>query len=547
MKTGRRLRLFIIARIIVTLLFLVSVIVLKLQDQEAIDNVAFKGIVQLMAFSCVLSAISLAALRRTTWLLALTYLQIIWDLLFVTLLLVFTDGIASPFSFLYLLAVMNAGMLLSRREAIYTAALCAILYGAMVDFQYYGLLSNIGLTPLAALQRGAAVVFYTIFLHLTGFVLTAFIAGYLAERARSSEDALRVTEVNYEELNRLHSTIVQHLEYGLMTVTREGNIQVFNPYLQAITSMSQEEAYGRPSVSVFPALPDGDEAFSRYCQGEFSYQHSKGDSIIIGYASVPFHDARGEVAGIIVTLRNLTYIRQMEVALKRSDQLAALGELSARMAHEIRNPLAAISGSVQLLAGNGCLRQNESRLLEIVLRESERLNGLITDFLNYARPLPPKYENFDFTGFVEDLVTLLTADTGFERTIISTDLQPGIKVSADRGQLQQVLINLMQNGAESMPAGGVLNLAASMQQGEDDSGHHFSLLRISVADRGPGLAFETRRHLFEPFWTTKANGTGLGLATVYRIVEGHGGSISADEREGGGTVFTLLLPTLEEH
>jgi len=380
MKTERRLRLFIVARIVVTLLFLVSVLVLKVQDPEAIENTAFRGIVLLMASSCFFSAASLAALRRKRWQLSLTYLQIFWDLLFVTLLLLFTDGIASPYSFLYLLAIMNAALLLSRREALYTAALSGILFGAMVDLQYYGLLDKVGLSPLSALQRGSVVIFYTIFLHLTGFIVTAFITGYLTERARSSEDALRVSQVNYEELQRLHSSIVQHLTNGLMTVTRDGSIRVFNPYLERLTGISQEDAYDKACHIIFPHVPWGEQSLSQPQQGEFCYRTASVEPLIIGYRTMPFCDVLGEPAGMIVTIRNLTDSKQLELALKRQDRLAALGELAARMAHEIRNPLAAISGSVQLLAVNGCLQEHESKLLAIVLRESDRLNGLITDF-----------------------------------------------------------------------------------------------------------------------------------------------------------------------
>jgi len=546
MKTERRLRLFIVARIAVTVLLLASIIILKLQDPEAIDTTAYRGVVLLMVSSCLFSAASLAALRRQQWQLPLTYLQIVWDLLFVTLLLVFTDGIASPYSFLYLLAVMNAALLLSRREALYTAALSGILFGALVDLQYYGMLTTIGLSPLAALQRGGVVLFYTIFLHLTGFVLTAFITGYLAERARSTEDALRTSEVNYEELQRLHSSIVQHLENGLMTVTREGLIRVFNPYLERLTGISQEAAYGKPCHGLFPQLPCGEYAQRQPQQGEFSYRAASADPLIIGYTTVPLLDAQGEPSAMIVTLRNLTKSKQLELALKRQDRLAALGELSARMAHEIRNPLAAISGSVQLLAGHGCLREHESRLLAIVTRESERLNGLITDFLAYARPAVPRFEQFRLADLMDDLVTLLSADVRFERVTLDTQVAPELLIKADRGQLHQVMLNLLQNGAEAMPQGGVLSLAATRQDGQDDAGQRIALVGISVSDQGCGLDEETCRHLFEPFWTTKPNGTGLGLATVYRIVETHGGTIQAQAREGGGTVFTILLPMVEE-
>lgn len=545
MRNKQRLRFFVVARIVVTLLFLASVIVLKLQDPEAIDNFAFRGIVQLMALSCLFSAASLAVLRLQRWLQPLTYAQIVWDLLFVTCLLIFTDGIASPYSFLYLLAIMNAAMLLSRREAIYTAALCGILYGAMVDLQYYGLLVSLGLSPLAALQRGEGVVFYTIFLHLTGFVLTASITGYLAERARSSEDALRATEINYDELNRLHGTIVHNLEYGLITITGQGTIRVFNPFVEQLSGVSQAQAYDRHISSIFPHLAvQGGEGEKRH--GEFTYRSSTGTPLVIGYSAIPFFDTVGDPAGLIVSLRNLTELRQMELALKRADRLAALGELSARMAHEIRNPLAAISGSVQLLAGNSALYEQEARLLSIVLRESDRLNLLISEFLSYARPAEPRFVRFELNGFLQDLLLLLKADSRFEQIRITTALTTGVVVNADQGQLHQVLLNLLQNAAEAMPSGGELELETAVQSGADDAGQAFSLVRIAVSDRGTGIDDETRKHLFEPFWTTKPAGTGLGLATVYRIVEAHGGAIQAHDREGGGTVFTILLPIVEE-
>lgn len=539
MKTERRLRLFIFARIVVVVLFLVSTIILKLSDAEAISDIQFRGVVELMVLSCCVSLVSLAALRRQSWLLPLTRLQIVWDILFVTLLLMLTDGIASPYSFLYLLAIMSAGMLLNRQQALYTAALCIILYGAMVDLQYFGMLRDIGLSPETAQQRGNVVIFYTLFLHLVGFVLAAIMGSHLAERAR-------LTEVNYEELKQLHSTIVENLESGLLTITRDRLIRVFNPYVEKMTGMTQVHAYGRPISAVFPSLPVVSGAFEQHGQGEFFYRPASGTPLTIGYATMPFKNLKGETAGLIVTLKDLTGLKQMELALKRSDRLAALGELSARMAHEIRNPLAAISGSVQLLSEHGSLRDHESRLLTIVMRESDRLNGLITDFLAYARPTPPRCEHFNLYHLMRDLQALLAADNRFDKIRLVLDLSEDLTAWADRGQLQQVLLNLLHNAAEAMPDGGEVALSADLQSGTDDAGRAFSLLCLKVLDQGCGMDEDTCRHLFEPFWTTKPAGTGLGLATVYRIVEGHGGMVQAAPRDEGGTMMTLLLPMMEE-
>jgi len=542
----RRLRIYIVVRLAVVGLFLASTVILKFSDADALGNPQFTSIVALLLLAGLFSACSLALLKRQSRHLPITRLQIIWDVLFVTMLLLLTDGIASPYSFLYLLAIMHAGMLLDRRQALYTAALCSILYGALVDMQYYGLLQKIGLGAESALYRGEVVILYTIFLHLIGFVLAAVTGSHLAERARQTEQALRVTEVNYEELKQLHSTIVEQLENGLMTLTPDGLIRVFNPYLERLTGLTQPEAYGRSVATVFPGLQLPPVPSMPRQQGEFSYRAESGEPLLIGYTVTGFNNLQGGLAGMLVTIKDLTSLKQMELALKRADRLAALGELSARMAHEIRNPLAAISGSVQLLAEHGSLRDHESRLLAIVLRESERLNLLITDFLAYARPRPPQVERFDLTTLVADLQALLAGDARFRTVRLNSDMPTELLIRADRDQLQQVLLNLLQNAADAMPAGGEIVLQADLQRAIDDVGCRYGLLRIRVTDQGIGMDAEASRHLFEPFWTTKPNGTGLGLATVYRIIEGHQGSVRVDPGLEGGTVVTLLLPMLEE-
>jgi len=544
-RTGKRLRLFIIARIVVTILFLASTIILKISSSEAIGDLQFRGLIELMVLSCLFSAASLAALKHLAWLLQLTRLQIVWDILFVTFLLMLTDGIASPYSFLYLLAIMNAGMLLNRQQALYTAALCLILYGGMVDLQYYGMLEIIGLTPNEARLRGDVIIFYTLFLHLVGFVLAAIMGSHLAERARVTEQALRATEVNYEELKQLHSTIVENLDSGFLTINRDGLVRVFNPYVEKLTGITQTKAYGQRIESIFPALSFREIESITDIKGEFFYRSPSDKSFTIGYVAVPFKNLEAETAGLILTLKDLTSLKQMQLALKRADRLAALGELSARMAHEIRNPLAAISGSVQLLSEQGGLQEQEYRLLAIVMRESERLNGLITDFLAYARPRTPNPECFYLEPFISDLHTLLSTDARCMKIRLVKSIDKGIKVFADRDQLHQVLLNLIHNAADAMPDGGEILVSAELQT-RANNGKVSLELCLKVADQGVGIDEETCKHLFEPFWSTKPAGTGLGLATVYRIVEAHGGTVQPEKREGGGTVFTIHLPMNQE-
>lgn len=542
MGSERRLRLFIYARIIVSFLFLASTVLLGFREPASADDLFHSGMVRLMAFSFLFSWLSLFALKLVRFRFFITYLQTIWDVCFVTLLLLFTGGILSPYSFLYLLSIMNAGVLLGRREALYTASLCGILYGAIVDFQYFGLLESIGLSQEDARMLGASHLFYTIFLNLMGFGLSAFLTGYLTDQARKSEAALRENIINYEELSQLNTKIVSNIEMGLLTTNQQGNIRVFNPYAESLTGLSQKDVYDKPLTSVFPALAGSVDTLADTIRGDFEYTTCDGLSMIFGFSAAPFEAAAGSNASIIINFRDITGIRRMETALKRADRLAALGELSARMAHEIRNPLAAMNGSVQMLAEQGTVGDNDRRLLEIVLRESDRLNKLISDFLAYARPSMPNKTAVDLKAFTDDMCVLLSADSRFKQIEIINRIPSHMTIQADVHQFSQVLMNLMHNSADAQPDGGRIELDAQFLLSGAEGFQKSPVVRISVADSGTGIDAETAKHIFEPFWTSKATGTGLGLAIIYRIIEAHGGTINVESPPAGGCCITIMLP-----
>jgi two-component system sensor histidine kinase PilS (NtrC family) len=231
MNEKRRLTWFILIRVAVVSLFLISTIILNAKEPESVSTVALTALFKLIIATYLFSIVSLVVLRLSErFQSVLTYSQIIWDLLLVTLLLLFTGGINSPYSFLYTLSIINASVLLARREAIYTASLCAILYGAILDFQYFGKLAVLGLSEAPAQQYGANYILYTIFVHILAFYLTAFLTGHLAERLRKSESALQEKVIDYEELERLNSSIVSNIGSGLLTINNEGKIRVFNRY-----------------------------------------------------------------------------------------------------------------------------------------------------------------------------------------------------------------------------------------------------------------------------------------------------------------------------
>jgi two-component system sensor histidine kinase PilS (NtrC family) len=372
--------------------------------------------------------------------------------------------------------------------------------------------------------------------------MTAFLTGYLAERVRRSESALHEKEIDYEELERLNSSIVFNLDSGLLTLNNDGQIRVFNRYLSELTGITQEEAYDSLLTEVISCLPAPEVDRPLMQKGEVEYLGPHGNKMILEYKTVPLFDRLLKRTGVIVALQNVTRMKRMEAKLKKADRLAAIGELSARIAHEIRNPLASISGSVQLIAQGKRVDVNDRKLLEIVLRETDRLNELISDFLDYARPTPPLKMPILLKQFLADLAALLLTDPRFENVVFYNDYPDDLTIYADRDQFQQVFWNLLVNAAEAMPCGGSIRVGAENLSEEDMGIFLGDVVKISVSDDGNGMDSEEVKMVFEPFFTTKQGGTGLGLATVYRIIEAHSGIIQVESTSVAGTVFTIYLP-----
>ena len=535
----RRVLWFILLRLLVVSVFLVTTIYLDVHTYDVSGDIARTVLIRLIGATYLFSLGSLIILylsRRQIR--TLTYAQIVWDLILVTVLILISGGVTSPYAFLYFLSIISASTLLARSQAYYTASLCVILYGAILDFQYYGELVPLGLSPIPAQQYGAGYLFYLIFLYSAAFYLTAILAGHLSERARVSESALKEKAIDYEELERLNSSIVSTIDSGLLTINSDGRIRVFNRYAEHLTGVSQSEAYDRPLSEVIPGFARFKDRFFSGVDGEFEHTGPEGGQMLFSFKSVPLTGKDGETVGAIFDLHDLTEMKRMAGELKRADRLAAVGELSARMAHEIRNPLAAISGSVQLVALRPWVDEKDQRLFSIILRETDRLDGLLRDFLFYAKPTQPTKVPLNLRRVIADLCSLLSTDPRLEGVRIENRVPEDLVIVFDKDQCSQIFWNLLVNGAESIAGEGciVIEAAVVRSPGENDQ------VRISVRDNGSGMSPADQKRVFEPFFTTKKGGTGLGLATVYRIVETHGGRMTAASTEGAGTTLTLHLP-----
>jgi two-component system sensor histidine kinase PilS (NtrC family) len=535
----KRLSVFVIIRLVVVSILFAATAFLFSYYPESYGQTAFRNTIILnvltLLFSVALLLIARSTVAHPRY---LYHVQLLWDVHYAAVLVVLTGGVTSPFSFLFFIIIIGASVSLSRRESLLCASLSSILHGSLIDLQYYGKLEFFGLSQLQATQQGAAFLLYTLFINIVAYFLVALLSGYLAERLRSSEHALARKVIDYEELERLNSAIVANLDSGLLTINNQGRIRVINRYAADLAGTSQEEAYDAALADIMPFFSGLQIGAQSYDREEVVYTRPDGPRSIFGYRIVPLFNGAAEREGYIVNFKDLTTLKRLEEKLQHADRLAAIGELAARIAHEIRNPLAAISGSVQLIAQGERVAVEDRKLLDIVLRETSRLNALITDFLAYARPSVPQHKSVDVRSFLEEFVAIARMDDRCVRCRIALDVPEDCEWEFDAGQMQQALWNLVLNAAEATAGQGDVQLRAYLGSLAPATSRG---LCITVTDTGNGIPPQHLEQLFEPFFTSKAGGTGLGLATVYRIVAAHHGTIDVASR-AGETTFSIWLP-----
>lgn len=527
--TRRHLSWFLLFRVLVITLLLGGTVLYQRRDAFVQADAARFFLYLLVGASYVQTLVSAVLLPRVRPLKLFTQTQIVWDLLFALSFIYLTGGIGSPFAFLFILTILSASVFLDRREILFVASASAILYGSLLDLQFYGFLPRVGGLPFSERIDGRDV-FYAVFVNVLAYLLTALLSSALVERLRRSEEALGKKEIDYEELESLNRTVFANIGSGLMVVNAQGMIRAFNRGAERLTGYSMAEVYNRDVREVFPGLEVYDGDFRSVSRGEGRILARNGSARILGYASTIIQGTQEKSLGLLVTFQDLTRLKEMEERLKRADRLAAVGQLASGMAHEIRNPLASISGSVQLLMEGRHVPEEDRRLMRIVVREADRLSNLLSEFLLYARPAQPRPVETDVSAMLDEMADLAASDPRFALIEIRRDYPPGMTMLLDRQLILQALWNLAINGAEAMSEGGVLCL------GLEPGG------AIYVEDSGPGIAEHIRGKIFTPFFTTKERGTGLGLATVHAIVEAHGGTVDVTSATLGGARFTIRLP-----
>ncbi|MBI3179308.1 MAG: PAS domain-containing protein [Deltaproteobacteria bacterium] len=437
-----------------------------------------------------------------------------------------TGGVESLFSFLYLLVVLDAAIIAGRGLALALASLCAVTYGTQLVFELYGVLRvTESETPPAGAFASAFIV------HVAAFYLIALLAGHLAQLLESARQEVVSARSDLLRIEAFQAAVLESLPVGVMTLAGR-MVRSANPAACRIFNLTSDKLVARPLPKELHALLDTDASLHEVVvELDGRRRH-----LAVGRGPLQLVSRGRETHEIVLVIEDRTEVKGLEKSLREQERLASIGQMAASIAHELRNPLAAISGSVELLSQERAGKAERAQLEAIVLREIARLNRLVTDLLFYARPRPAEYTRVDLVALVRDVCETLRRDVSFDRLRFELSGAPTLQWAADAGQIRQMMWNLLRNAADASPAGGVVEVDLS---GPAANG---GLASIVVRDHGAGVPAHVRERLFEPFVTTKSTGTGLGLAVVHRIVEAHQGSVALEDAAGGGTAARVLLP-----
>ncbi len=573
--------------VIITLVFATDYVVRQLVPSRS-NAPSIQGLAITVILWYVIGLFFLAYNQLSSDYLLQARLQIYTDICVITAIVHFTGNLDSNYLSLYFLVVILASILLPRSQAFLVAGVSFVALGSLLELAYLPTLYPALVKPgspmdfLATSSAGPAdlgTLQVKVFASLFGFFAVTYLSSYLAERLREAGAELKDKSGQVANLQAINENVIQSMRSGLITTDLAGRISEINPAAAAILGRTAADLRGRDVADVFPAVwrakPDGaiegllpsqstlaglepvsegvsgsasrdlpSGGFTPLERREFTYFHPNGQSRIVGISSSPLVVPGTGRVGEIYTFQDLTDEKHREAEYRAKDRMATLGRLSAAIAHEIRNPLASIAGSVKLLGTLADLDVDQANLIDIVSRESDRLNKLITDFLAYSRPQRFDFHDEDLVNLLEETVLLLEHHPSFGSNHRVERLFPRHPVIAhvDADKMRQVFWNLCDNSLKAMPEGGTLTVAMEGAPTHGGNGSESPQVTVVLSDTGTGLAEGQMERLFEPFQPGFSNGTGLGLALVYQIVLGHGGRILAQSSRGRGTTFRINLP-----
>jgi len=527
-------------------LIVVGVVLLTQQRQAAISTPFFIYSILTLVFLLSLALKLPSRMPRLTQF--LVFLQIISEVIVEASIIKATGNITSPFTALFLMTIVSAAMSYQLIGTLLTATMASLTYGLVVlTGSEAELPRTLDLEFIKKIYSSNDELFYTLFLYICVFYLVAFVSGYLSQKIRSKERELRRASESLARVQLETDEILKHLHSGLITIDHFGRIIYFNEAAERITGLKENKIKGKNCLEVFAdRMPQFSEKILSVLKSsqlesrcEITICDNEGEEIPIGISTSVLEDEVRGVRGVIGIFQNLTDAKKMEEKMRHADRLAAVGELSASIAHEIRNPLASISGSVEILKQELNPEGENQRLMDLIVKESSRLSNILTDFLVYARVKTPNFGKVEINRLVSDVIEIARNHTSYREKIKlrSESDDTTIYVSGDDEQIRQVLFNLVVNALEAIESDkGSVKIKI-----EGNSPIYTDQVILSVIDDGGGMTREVKDRIFSPFFSTKKEGTGLGLAIVRRLVDNMGGRIWVETSPHGGTIFKFTL------
>ncbi|MEW6601670.1 MAG: ATP-binding protein [Nitrospirota bacterium] len=522
----KRVNALIYVRVVIVTILLDSFYIFRIGYDKLSSSPDLSYFIASLYFITIVYALVMRRLKTVFQYTVFAYLQIIIDIVAETTLIYITGGIESQFAFMYPLSIISAGIILDRRACLLTATLSSVLYGVLLDLQLYEIIT---IQPAAYFSEKD--FFYNIFAHITAFYLVGYLSGYLSDKLHKATQSLKERDVVLSDLKAFSKYIIESMPSGIFTTDLNRRIISFNTAAQEITKMSHSDVAGRTTEEIFPFISTNQPSLERV-EGEMLRD---GETFPVGMRISKLRDASGKTIGQIGVFQDLTELKAMEAEVKRKEKWAFIGELSASIAHELRNPLASLKGAVEMLREKKVSEEHADHLMTIALSEMDRLNGIITDFLLYARPQELNKEPFDLHESLRNVVTLLErSESKGENVTISTKTDGKLYITGDSRQIQQVFWNLGINAVDAVADGGDVEIYTKR------TGHSTEVI---FRDNGAGIGKNDIDKVFYPFFTTKEKGTGLGLSIAHKIIEEHGGKISVESGGiGRGTTFRVIFP-----
>ncbi|RJQ46256.1 MAG: PAS domain-containing protein, partial [Nitrospiraceae bacterium] len=445
----KRVRALVYIRVIVVTLLLGSFYVFRIGYERLHYPTVFSLFIVVLYLLTIIYAFVLRWIKEPSQITVFAYLQIILDVIAEVFLIYITGGIGSIFSFMFPLSILSAGILLSRRACYIIATISSILYGLLIDLQYY----KVVISTVSFYSEKD--FFYNVFAHFTAFYLVAFLSGYLSDKLHKATQSLQERDTVLSDLKAFSRYIIESMPSGVFTTDLDRKIITFNSSAQDITQLALNQVAGKSPEEIFPFLSNCKEPLDRI-EGEIQ---RNGETYPLGMRLSTLKDGAGNPIGMIGVFQDLTELKAMEAEVKRKEKWAFIGELSASIAHELRNPLASLKASVEMLSEKKVSGEYADRLMKIALSEMDRLNGIITDFLLYARPRELNKEPFDIHQSLRDVATLLQGyETGKKNVTITPKLEGSLVITGDAKQLHQVFWNLGINAVDAIPEEGKVDI-----------------------------------------------------------------------------------------